>query len=226
MKTLTNTLEELKVQYPEVSELLNSDVSGIFKSARRSKIPAGTRLFRESEKCKNFMWLLDGSVRVFKNSSGGREITLYRVDPGELCVLSIQSLLSGDGFPAEAIAETELLGLTLTQADFDNAVDNSKVFRSYMLRELSQRIGDVVQLVSEVTFQRLDLRLACILGQLFERSGGDPLSITHAQLARELGTTREVISRILKELECQDCIELSRGEIRLLSLESLEWFSR
>ena len=97
MKTLTSALDELKAHYPEVSNLLNANSPDIFKSARRSKIPAGTRLFRETEKCKNFMWLLDGSVRVFKNSPGGREITLYRVDPGELCVLSIQSLLSGDG---------------------------------------------------------------------------------------------------------------------------------
>jgi len=226
METLTNTLEQLQVQYPKAEKFLNSDASNIFKSARQCRIPAGTRLFRESERCKTFMWLLDGSVRVFKNSSAGREITLYRVDPGDLCVLSLQSLLSGDGFPAEAVAETDLFGLSLSQPDFDAAIDDSKVFRNYLLKFLSQRISDVVQLVSEVTFQRLELRLACALGQLFERSGCKPLFITHAQLARELGTTREVISRMLKELEYQKCVRLSRGEISLVSKESLEWFSR
>ncbi len=226
MTTLTNSMEELVLKYPQVGKLLSSDTLNLFRSTRRSKIPAGTRLFREAEKCKSFMWLLDGSVRVYKNSSGGREITLYRVDPGELCVLSLQSLFSGEGFPAEAVAETDIFGLTMSQPVFDKAVDDSKAFRNYLLMELSQRIGDVVKLISEVTFQRLDLRLACILGQLFERSSGRPLSITHAQLARELGTTREVISRILKEFEIQECIVLSRGEISLLSRESLEWVSR
>jgi len=226
MNTLIETLDQYQIRYPELGELLNAEASDIFKSAKQMKIPAGKRIFKESECCKGFMLLLEGSVRVFKNSSGGREITLYRVDPGELCVLSLQSLLSGDGFPAEAIAETEIIGLTLNQPDFDRAVDDSKIFRRYLLKFLSRRIGDVVQLVSEVTFQRLELRLSCILGQLFERSSGSPLSITHAQLARELGTTREVISRILKELEYQDCVKLSRGEISLMSRESLEWFSR
>jgi len=226
MKTITNVLEQLQSQYPELGKLLNPEESNVFKSAKQVRIPIGKRLFRESEHCKSFMWLLDGSVRVFKNSSGGREITLYRVDPGELCVLSLQSLLSGEGFQAEAVAETELFGLSLSQPDFDKALEDSSVFRRYILKFLSQRISDVVQLVSEVTFQRLELRLSCILGQLFERSGNQPLSITHAQLARELGTTREVISRILKELEYQDCIVLSRGEISLVSRESLEWFSR
>ncbi|VAW56961.1 transcriptional regulator, Crp/Fnr family [hydrothermal vent metagenome] len=226
MKAVTDISEQLQLQCPELAVLLNSDACDIFKSAKRSRTPAGKRLFRESDRCKSFMWLLSGSVRVFINSPGGREITLYRIDPGELCVLSLQSMLSGDVIPAEAVAESDIVSLTLSQSDFDKAIDASSLFRRYLLKFLSQRIGDIVQLVSEVAFQRLEFRLSCILGQLFERSNGRPLSITHAQLARELGTTREVISRILKELEYQDCIELSRGEISLVSRESLEWFSR
>ncbi|GMQ83435.1 MAG: hypothetical protein BMS9Abin06_0169 [Gammaproteobacteria bacterium] len=116
--------------------------------------------------------------------------------------------------------------LVVRRRYFDRAIDDSKDFRRYLLKVLSRRIGDVVQLVSEVTFQRLDLRLACLLGQFFERSCGEPLLITHAQLAREMGTTREMVSRILKELERQQCIQLLRGEIHLVSREGLNWFSR
>ncbi len=219
-------LELLQKQYPEVGNLLLSAAPALLASANLTRVPAGAHLFREAERCRHFMWLLEGTVRVFKHSQGGREITLYRVEPGELCVLSLQSLLGDEGFPAEAVAETELYGLTLEQHHFDNAIDDSREFRRYLLKVLSRRIGDVMQLISDVTFQRLDLRLACILGQLFERSGGEPLKITHARLARELGTTREMISRILKEFEYQQCIQLSRGEIHLVSREGLNWFSR
>lgn len=226
MSEVTEIQELLHRQYPEVENLLESVSQTILASANLSRIPAGAHLFRESERCRHFMWLLEGTVRVFKHSPGGREITLYRVKPGELCVLSLQCLLEDSGFPAEAVAESELYGLTLDQRDFDRAIDVSNEFRRYLLKVLSRRIGDVVQLVSEVTFQRLDLRLACLLGQLFERSGGEPLLITHAQLARELGTTREMVSRILKEFEYQECVRLSRGEIHLMSREGLNWFSR
>jgi len=218
--------ELLKSQYPDAESLLEPASQTILESAKQTRIPAGARLFRESERCHDFMWLLEGTVRVFKNSQAGREITLYRVAPGELCVLSLQCLLCDEGFPAEAVAETDLFGLTLSRNDFDRAIDDSKDFRRYLLKVLSRRISDVVQLVSEVTFQRLDLRLACLLGQLFERSDGEPLLITHARVARELGTTREMVSRILKELERQQCIQLLRGEIHLVSREELNWFSR
>jgi len=220
-------LEQLvQQQYPDAAGLLGASGRSILASARETHIPAGSRLFRETERCRHFMWLLEGTVRVFKHSRGGREITLYRVTPGELCVLSLQCLLCNEGFPAEAVAEDELTAVVLGRPDFDRAIDDSREFRRYLLQVLSRRMSQVVQLVSEVTFQRLELRLACLLGQLFERSGGGPLRTTHAQLARELGTTREMVSRILKEFEHQQCIELHRGEICLVSREGLSWFSR
>ncbi len=226
MMTTTEVHDLLQSRYPEVDHLLQPDSDTLFEALDQVRIPAGTRLFQQSERCEHFMWLLEGTIRVYKHSPEGREITLYRVNPGELCVLSLQCLLTDEGFPAEAVAEDGILGLTLSRSDFDSALDDSKEFRRYLLQVLSKRIGDVVQLVSEVTFQRLDLRLACLLGQLFERSGGGALETTHAKLARELGTTREMVSRLLKDLEHQQCIRLSRGKIYLMSAEGLGWFSR
>ena len=225
--TITAEIQErLQDHYPEVMHMLEPEALTTLASANQTRVPAGAKLFRETERCTHFMWLLEGTVRVFKHSPSGREITLYRVSPGELCVLSLQCLICGEGFPAEAVAETDLVGLTLSQHDFDKAIDDCRDFRRYLLKVLSRRIGDVVRLVSEVTFQRLELRLACLLGQLFERSGGGPLLKTHAEVARELGTTREMVSRILKDLEHQECIRLSRGKIYLVSQEGLSWFSR
>ena len=103
-------------------------------------------------------------------------------------------------------------------------MDNSQGFRKYVLQALVERLTDVISLISDITFRRLELRLACLMGQQFERSGGMPLRITHAELACELGTTREVISRILKDFERQQCISLNRGQIHLVSQDGLEWF--
>ena len=205
---------------PGLDALLAQPWRDIFDIHNTRHIAEGTYLYRESERCTHFMWLLDGSVRVFKHSSGGREITLYRVTPGELCVLSLQCLLEDKGFPAVAVAETELRGLTLNKTEFDRAIDHSAEFRRYLLRTLSRRLGDVVQLVSDVTFHRLELRLTCLLNRLFRESGGAAIQVTHARLAQELGTTREMISRILKELEQRRCIRLQRGKIQLVSAEA------
>ncbi|VAW51302.1 transcriptional regulator, Crp/Fnr family [hydrothermal vent metagenome] len=225
MKTATEVKQRMHGLYPDAMNALNTLPESILEANKLARVPQGSHLFREADQCECFMWLIEGTVRVFKNSEEGREITLYRVSPGELCVLSLQSLFTGSGFPAAAVADTNLIGVVMSKADFDLAIDDSKEFRKYLLQNLSQRLSEIVQLISEVTFSRLDLRLACLMGQRFERSNGSPLKITHAELARELGTTREMISRILKEFEHQQCISLARGEIHLVSSEGLSWFS-
>lgn len=197
----------------------------ILATAHRKNIPKGTYLLRETEQCSSFMWLLEGTVRIYKNSETGREITLYRIKPGELCVLSLQCLLGGKGFPAVAVAETEVVSFVLNKNEFDNALDESKPFRNFLLKELSKRLSETVQLVSNVTFQRLELRLSCLLGRLFTESNGREIQITHSEIAHELGTTREMVSRTLKSLEARECISLSRGSIYLISDDTLKWFT-
>lgn len=212
----------MQSKHSDLITRLPVEIKESFLNAQAIDVPQGTQLFRETQQCQSFMWLLDGTVRVFKHSPEGREITLYRVNPGEICVLSVQSLLCGEGFPAEAVAETDLHGLQLNKQTFNRALDSSHDFHRYLLKILSRRISDIMQLVSQVTFQHLDLRVACHLGKMFERSAGEALKTTHAQIAQELGTTREMVSRILKELERMKCIRLSRGEINLLSSEELK----
>ena len=226
MEEAVDPVAKIRQCYPDIESELDDDLEYIFQSARTVTVPAAVRLFHESEPCHMMMWLLEGSVRVYKHSPEGREITLYRVQPGDFCVLSLQCLFSGGGFPAEAESEAPLSGVMLTRQAIDEAIDRSPTFRRYILGLLSQRMSEMIHLISEISFNRLDLRLACLLGQLFERSGGAPLKTTHIQLAREIGTTREMVSRILKDFENKGCIRLRRGEIHLLSEQELQWFSR
>jgi len=222
---ITPQCQKLLNQYPTLAKHADEACRKMLSEAQVVHIPAGTTMFHESNPCKNYMWLLEGTVRVFKNSAEGREVTLYRVSPGELCLLSLNSLLSGDGYPASARSETPVRGLVISATQFNESLDISHGFRTYVLQSLTERLSDVISLVSDIAFRRLDLRLACLLGQRFERSSGHPLKVTHAELAQELGTTREVISRILKEFARQECISLYRGAIHLVSQDGLELFT-
>ncbi len=177
--------------------------------------------YRESNHYKSFIWLVEGSFRVFKSSSVGREVTLYRVYPGDLCVLNLHCLLTNEKCFANAIAETELTAFILSKEEFYHLVDESNEFQRYLLKVMSQSLCDIVRLVADISFKQINDRLSCLLKKLFRQSSGEPLIITHIKLAKELGTTREVISRALKEMENQQCISLSRGEIKLLSLQSM-----
>ncbi len=224
--SLSDKLEQLATHYNDFVSHCDSACMGLMDQASQVEIPAGNIMFRENDPCSNFIWLTEGCVRVYKYSADGREMTLYRVEPGDLCVLSLNSLLGNRQFPAEAIAESDVSGLMLSGSQFLDGIGNSDTFRTYVMRILTDRLHEMMTLVSEIAFHRLDLRLSCLLGQRFERNGGESLQITHAELARELGTTREVISRILKEFEHQHCIRLSRGRINLVSPQGLDWFSQ
>lgn len=178
---------------------------------------ADTSLAESFSTCRKFMWILEGSVRVYRNSKEGREITLYRVMPGELCLMTLNSLLHGHPLSANAITETKTSSIVLDAEQFPILMDQLPQFRNYVVSTLAERAECMMQMVADITFQRLDLRLACLLGGLFQQSGGSPLKITHDELAKEIGSSREVISRILKELEHQGCILLSRGSIHMKS---------
>ncbi|MBI5463011.1 MAG: Crp/Fnr family transcriptional regulator [Gammaproteobacteria bacterium] len=217
-------LSRLLERYPELADHLDDAFRALLLQARPVNFGAGTVLFREADPCVDFLWPIEGTLRVYKRSEDGREVTLYRVNAGELCILSLANLLHGQRCAVEARCEEPVTGLSISGSDFQSAIDASPGFCRYVLGALSSRLDEVMRLVVDVVFRRLDLRLACLLGQMFERSRGKPIEVTHEALAREVGTSREVVSRILKEFEHQRCIRLSRGCIHLISAQGLEWF--
>ena len=162
------------------------------------------------------MLLLEGSVRVFQQTPNDREVTLYRIHGGDLCVLSIQGLIQCKNFGAFAQCETEISALTFTREQFMQAMASYAPFREFILFNLTDRFNDVLALMEEIVFERLDTRLICLLARRARDDKSDFLNITHQEIARELGSSREVISRLLKALEKQGCIQLGRGVIQVL----------
>ena len=180
---------------------------------------AGTRLFGEGSPCQAFLLLLSGVVRVQKVSESGREIVLYRVEAGETCIVTTACLMSGSDYDAEGIAETDIQAQALPVAGFRDLLAHSAPFRDFAFQAYGLRISSLLLLIEEVAFGRLDQRLAAWL--LHHGRQGGQLTATHQELAVELGTAREVISRQLKEFERRGWVKLGRGHITLTDSAAL-----
>jgi CRP/FNR family transcriptional regulator len=207
--------------FPKLAEITDAAWHTARLATTVFAFPPGTVLMRPGDPIQGLMLLARGTVRVLERAENGREIVLYRAHAGELCILSLTHLFNLHSYVAEVISEDNVEIVSIPTIDFQNAFAHSAAFRQVIMCTLARRLSDLMHLVGQVTFQRLDLRLACLLGQLFGERGATRLSVTHQGLARELGTTREVTSRLLKEFERLGCIRLHRGSIELLSPHDL-----
>ena len=223
---LTDRKADLQASYPSLARIKDPLWIEAINRSKLMSLPANFEIFSTSTQCNNFILMLDGRVRVYQTALDGREITLYRIEPGGMCVLSLNSMLQEQPFNAIAETETPIRALVMSENDFNTLMNNSEIFRHYVLTTLTSRLCESMCLIQTTAFDNLNMRLACMLGSLFERNRGGILKVTHQELAHELGTTREVISRILKQFEKQSCVRLSRGQIEIASPEGLEWFSK
>jgi len=218
-------LQELSSIYPELAKIDDPLWIETIEQAKAMTVEPNTTLFSGSATCNNFMLILEGTIRIYQTAPDGREITLYRVEAGDLCILSLNSLLKKKSFNAIAVSESPVKALALSSDNFKNMMNSSQMFREYVVNILTERLCETIYMVQNTAFNHLNMRLACMLGSLFERNKGKALKVTHQEIAFELGTTREVISRILKDFERQNCVTLSRGQIELASADGLKWFS-
>ena len=171
--------------------------------------PKGTVLFEENSPCVGFPLVVSGEVRVSRGSSGGRELELYRVSPGELCLVSAASLFAHQGLGGKGVATRDTTLALLPPATFQTALHHTP-FRDYVLGLFAARMGDLTGLIDAIAFQKLDSRLAAaLLGH------GAVLHTTHQALADELGTVREIVTRLLHRFEREGWVGLSRETITI-----------
>lgn len=194
------------------------------EGSRIISVPAGTQVFAPGQSADSLLLLLDGTVRVQQRSDTGREVILYRVNAGESCVLTTACMLAFEDYSADGVAETDVRAVSIPRQTFDDLVARSPVFREFLFTAYSRRITDLFALIDDIVFQRMDVRLATRLVELADVDG--VVHATHASLATELGTAREVISRILSEFQRRGLIEQARGEVRLTGRAGLETLVR
>jgi CRP/FNR family transcriptional regulator len=176
--------------------------------------------YHEGGLCSHFAMVGTGSIRVFKLSETGRQITLYRVKDGQICLVNVMSLLLNNPVPASAQAETSLSALVVPGQKLRGWIDQQDALREYVFSSLSQCLVDTLTLVEATTFHGLRRRLSKHLLELFNSSDGatpNKIKTTHQDIATEMGSTREVISRTLRELEDAGAISLGRANITLLN---------
>jgi CRP/FNR family transcriptional regulator, anaerobic regulatory protein len=198
--------------YPQLHGL-ESSLAEVAASAFTA--PAGSVLFSENAPCQGFPLLLDGEVRVSRPSPDGRSLELYRLAPGEMCLVSSASLFRTQPLAAQAVATRPTRLLMVPPAVFRGWIAHPP-FRDYVMGLFAERMADLTALIDAVAFQRLDRRLAAaLLGH------GPELAVTHQELADVLGTVREMVTRLLHRFEREGWIELARERIRIRDSASL-----
>lgn len=187
-------------------------VSDILSCALFQRYSKGMMVYSEGDACSAISFVLAGEIRVFKTGDGGREITLYEVGRGETCILNASCILSNVPYPAHAVTLEDGEMLLIPASDFRRLIARHEEMRDFVFSVLSQRLSSVMALVEEVAFGRMDER---IMEYLVEKAGDGRLTTTHQKIADDLGTSREVISRLLKDFEKRGLITLSRNLIQL-----------
>lgn len=195
---------------PQLRQIVISEGKGV-------NLTTGDIAFEEESPCHSYLMVTSGMVRVVKPVSNGRELFLYRVQPGDSCILTVSCLLGDCPYQARGIIESDLACVIVPRSVFLKLVEGSPEFRTYIFRFFGERVTHLMELIEAVSFRRLDQRLAQFL-----LKNGPSLEITHQSLAKELGSVREVVSRILEDLRAQGVVQLDRGQIHVMDVQALE----
>jgi len=207
------TVFDFKMAFPFANEL--GDLEELFFSRLYlQKLDNGTVLLDESRECTGVIFVLSGSIRIYKISDEGREITLYRISRGETCVLTVACLM-GTGnipFPVAASAEQKSEVVFMPVEQFRQFFYKSGSIQKFLFSSMSAKFYSILGLVENITFRRTSDRL---MDYIISKSAGGtyPVYATHESIASDLGTAREVISRLLKDMESKGIVSLNRGKI-------------
>lgn len=209
--------ERLFALYPALTQLAPGDLAALLHPESLMQLPAGTRLFAETQVCGGFPLVLEGSIKVVKAAANGREMLLYRVAPGDSCIISSSCLLGHTPYSARGETESDVTLLVIPVPLFEKLLAGNHDFRDFVFHLFADRIAELMQLVEEVAFHRLDQRLARLLV-----TRGDDIQCTHQALADELGSVREIVSRLLKAFAAEGLVSLGREHITLLDRTGLQ----
>ena len=217
----TSSLNNLLASYPVLHRVPAHLQHTIRETGMSFTIANDNVLFSLESPCNSFIMPVAGAIRVTRPSQSGREILLYRLEPGDVCIITASCLLGDTTYMACAYAEAEMVAVSLPKDLFLQLLDSSHPFRTFIFRYFGERLAELTELIEAIAFQKLDQRLAALL-----LDQGPHLQVTHQMLAVELGSVREVISRILLSFKDQGAVTLDRGRIDILDETILKEIAR
>lgn len=205
--------QKLALKLPLLLRAPNAMVQDLQRAATVSRLPKGRDVLLAGVEVDSAVLLLSGVVRVYQIGASGREITLYRFGEGESCILTANAILSRQNFPANATVEQDVEAVSIPAEEFRAWMGKYEIWREFVFSLLMQRLSSVMAIVDEVTFRRMDARVA---GWLLEKAQTrTSIHVTHQEIAAELGSSREVISRILEGFATRGFVRIERGTLYL-----------
>jgi len=217
-------IKKLDGLFPVLGQIPEADRQKIFYAGQIVVLPNEQMLMKQNQQCQFIPLVLSGILRVFKLSPNGREMTLYRIGPGETCLISIACQLKGEDFPALAQIEEEAQLFMLPAGTCHAVLDKSPAWKDFIITSMYRHLTEVMQTLEAVAFDRTDRRLVLwLLEQTGEKSG--TVRCTHESIAVELGTAREVVSRLLGELRNKGLVTLGRGKIEITDPVKLKFLA-
>ncbi len=197
--------------FPFLGESTADARQAFFASASCVHLPDGRILAMPGDECGQLMLVVRGRLRIYRTTADGREITLYRLSAGESCVLTAACIMSHEGFPAMAETMGEVEALMIPGDDARRWLTHWPAWCAFIFKLVSQRLAEVIAMLEEVAFERMNVRIAHYLLEL--TTDDTTLRTTHRRIADDLGTSREVVSRIVKSFEASGILETARGTI-------------
>ncbi len=211
---------EFENLFPFIKQASPEFVKIFYAEAQYMEIPAAISICDEGQQCSHLAMVLGGVGRVYKLSPSGREVTLYRIYGGESCVLTASCIMNQDSFPAMAITETSVRVLLISPQNVRQWFCKDPYWQKFIFSLLSHRLASIISVVEEVAFKRIDVRLADQLARELAK-GEHVLHKTHADLAADVGTSREVVSRILRDMAHRGLIISYRGNIEIIDKQAV-----
>lgn len=198
--------------YPFIDKLSPEAITFLQENLKAIKVPKDTLLFYQGDLCTDILWLTKGKVRLYTQAQGIEEITLYTLEPGEQCIVNTASILSKTQAIATAQTVTDIEGYLIDAKSIKKLARLSDVYQDYLFSLYQLRFSSLATLINDIKFKRLDQRIMDWL----KKQDASIVETTHEFIANELGSSRVVISRILKELEVKNMLHLHRGKIELI----------
>lgn len=194
-------------------------------NVEKANVPAGVIVSQQGDACERLLIVLKGQVKVYRPAVNGRSLTLYYVGQNDSCILTASCVLNQKPFPAFAETTTDVEVLLVPINDVNQLLETEPLWQKYIFNLLSERMMSLIELVNSVAFDTLESRLAHTLITKAHDQATNILTITHQEIAEELASSREVISRLLKKFESDGVIMLSRGKLNIIDNDKLSIIS-